>query len=337
MMSKTSKRGKMGPCTQKAVISSQSSDLEYPILRGITIRLTGGESGDYVVEFWKKNLMLFTRSFKTPPWNSVKIQADLASQLQKSIPENDRLDQNVLKSKVQDYFSTIKETFEENSTEARVLFSPHVRQVLETTKSVDVYPGDQVEYVVEIEIGEEKGSLQFSAQELHDSSKIFSIKWLNAFPKRPLHVSKKEWMQIVESWAKKAVVHEREEMNEIEIIIERLQEHFSGWTITPAKQSLISMRSGWYEKDGLNETVWIPGAVILGFLREIGKEGSFAGRLAKELKRREILRTVSRAIRIEGPITGKPIVRKCWAFDPAFLCYSPDQSVADVNSRRGMP
>lgn len=318
--------------------AEQKTVAMFPILADISMRIVPTQNGVFIVEFRDSTQTLVSHSVKTPPWLSVKIQRELVGQLHQHIPPEHRPDLQVLKSRLIECFDTIRKKLESDPDVRRNLTSPNVRKVIECTVSVDIYPGQITEFIVTVLNGDSEETLQFTPSEITETGKALNVKWLNAFPKDPIYTTLQEWREIVGYWTETATIYDKETANELDYIIERLQEHLSTIIISTDDTALVSMKYGWWDESSSDMvTVWIPGAMIATFLKDIvGKDGAFSGILAKELKRRNFLTTVSTPLRITDRTTGKSIVRKCWAFTPEFgqftreSCIDPARAPKEV-------
>ena len=318
------------------VNAEQKTVAMFPIIGDIRMRILPEQNGVFVVEFVSSTQTLYTQTVKTAPWLSQKIQRDFATQLHQHIPIEQRPDLQALKSRLIECFDTIRKQLECNPEVRRTLTSPAVRKVIECTLSVDVYPGQITEYVVSVQNGKTTETLQFTPSDVTDNGRALNVKWTNAFPVDPIYIIVKEWREVVEYWTEIAKIHEKETDNEMDYIIERLEEHLSTIIVSIDNSALVSMKYGWWdESQGGKTTVWIPGTVIASFLKDVvGKDGAFSGILAKELKRRNILVSVSKPLRITDRATGKSIVRKCWAFTPDFGMFTRESCVDPSNVPR---
>lgn len=306
------------------------SPLEFPICRDLVLRIAVTQEGAYDLTIANSAGPLCSKKTETDPWLSHKVQTDFASQASEKIPTADKHEREVFKSSLMDVFKTINEQVETNVDVRRALNPPDIRRVIAATTQVNIYPGNQSEYRITLENGEH---LSFTPEEISGRGNALRVKWLNAYPREILHITPKGFQKIVNNWTEIAEIHERETTNDLDSVIEQLQEHLSTLTISIDKGALVSSEQGWFEEtNGTDATVWIPGVKITEFLRDhTGQEPLTSSQLAKELRRRGILKGVSKTLN-----AGK-MSRKCWPFAPVFggwtreTCISAPKTITGVH------
>jgi hypothetical protein len=292
-------------------LNPSALSLEFPICRDLYLSIAVPRERVYTLSISCISGKIYSKEVETAPWLSKKVQVDFASQASEFIPNTDKRGREVFKARLLEIFKTINERVETDGEVRRSLTSPDIRQVIDATIRVDIYPGHKSEYRISLENGE---NLTFTPEEISGNGKALRVKWLDAYPQNILDITPKGFRTIVNHWAEIAIIHDRETTTDQDSVIEQLQEHLSTLTISTDKSALISSNQGWWEeRDSTDTTVWIPSVTITEFLRNHpGQEIITSSQLAKELRRRNILKGVSKTLN-----AGK-ISRKCWPFDPEF-------------------
>lgn len=300
----------------------------------IELKIWPEERDRFPVEFLRAGKRLRLMETRGEPWLSVRLQDRIAAALGRALGDCARKP-DFIRAKVQAAFEEIKKTVEENPKDKDALTSRPIRFVLAKTDAVEIFPSSEPKGTLfVIALGNQ--ALTMTAQEMAARDpRALNTAWMSMFYE-PLNATAKDWRRIQAIWTDPELrtIHDREEITEVESIIERLRADLEGITLVATLKELVGDNVGWCDESC--NRVWVRNTRISRFIdQDLKRPLGYASLLSKHLRTAGHMPTTSKRMRA-GPSS---VIVGVWGFTREFAWSTatptpPPLTVADAFEAR---
>jgi len=285
-----------------------------PIIGAIKAVITP-ENGGYRVEIQEDDKTVYTKISKTAPWLSQQIIHEIANRSHQNLNPDSRPEPERYKKALSTAFTKLSTHLEKDTELKQSLSDPVVRQIIEQTEHVTIFPGEKTS--LQVTLAGRK--LSFSAREISmRDSTAFNERYFNEFF-CPLDANRNEWKEIRDYWCQVAVIEEKHSETRMDMAIENLTDFLSDELVFYTDRDRVNgYETGYFnEQEG---TMWVLSIAIERFIEKYDSRLQ-PGELGKELLARGITTKPAKKERYRN-LPG--ILRNTWRFKPDFTRFRID-------------
>ncbi len=232
----------------------------------------------------------------------------------------------------EDFLTWCKEFGAQDAGEERkrALRSPIVNQLLDETRAVKAYAGEQTFIEVKLTHGGHSGTIEFTPAEWtgQAAGKLTSA-YYNEFLEK-IQVTGDDFEELTDEWDERKEIVTRESLTGWQTVVSRVVDGIRTAvrrTVHEDKSKLKNDEYGaWFDASNSEPIVWVRSSGVINELEETGKDASQVSQLSAELKKRKVT----------ADSTKQKVGYYCYPFYAEELGISKEDVHADVDETGGV-